>query len=208
MVTNPKNTVIFGPFSVIRHEQVSTAGKKRWYRIASTSGTVSQPQSVVRNFSTAVSQTSGSGTTPNDQTTGKTGAGGYSRPPQRYCFSEDVAIQLADGSFATFDELPETFQIENQNGIFDATLVRHSDYSGTMIEFEPGQYVTPNHLMLRNGVWISADEYFPDAPRVMAVDATVYNLHVISDLDEDRHYILENGFVAHNFKAQFPDTTP
>lgn len=57
--------------------------------------------------------------------------------------------------------------------------------------------------MLRNGVWIPADEFFPYAPRVMAVDATVYNLHVLSDIEADKRYILENGVVAHNFKAQF-----
>lgn len=187
-------------------DNLNATGVNRWYRIASTSGTPSQPQSVIGQMSAAIQATSGSGQTSYDQSTGTRPTGGAAarQPAQRYCFSGNVAIQLADGSFATFDELPDTFEIENDTGIHSATLVRHPDYSGTVIEFEPGQFVTPNHLMLRNGVWIPADEYFPDAPRIMVVDATLYNCHVITDLDEDHHYILENGFVAHNFKPQNP----
>lgn len=61
-------------------DNIGTSGVKRYYRIASTAGTVNQPQSVIGIQSATISQTTGSGTTSYDNTSHTSGSGGWNRP--------------------------------------------------------------------------------------------------------------------------------
>lgn len=71
-ITNGAQTAYF--------DDLNASGVKRWYRITTTSGTVSAPQSVLGNTSAPVSATSGSGTTSYDNTSGTSGNDGWNRP--------------------------------------------------------------------------------------------------------------------------------
>jgi hypothetical protein len=61
-------------------DNIGTASVKRWYRIQTTSGTASQPQSVEGNTSAPINATTGSGSTTYDGTSGTTGGDGWNKP--------------------------------------------------------------------------------------------------------------------------------
>jgi len=162
------------------HELGST-NSPQFYAVASTAGTASQPQSVVGGLSAPIKNTSGSGTTVYDQTTGNGifDRASSSKPgPGRFCFSGNAEIQLADGSFARFDSLPTdgTFEILNTTGVHTAKLILHSNYSGVLIDFDEGRLVTTSHLIKMGTQWREAREVFPNAPRIRVSDILVYNL--------------------------------
>src|SRR5215469_7680005 len=187
---------------------LGATGKPQFYAVASTSGTVSQPQSVLGKLSAAITNTSGSGTTVYDQTTGngRFDRASSSKPgPGRFCFSGNTEIRMADGSYTRFDELPtdETFEILNQTGTHTAKLIVHTNFSGVMIDFDEGRLVTTGHLIKLGTEWREAREIWPNAPRVRVSDIPVYNLEVVSLDPADKHYVLRNRLVAHNLKAQF-----
>src|SRR5271163_523581 len=116
------------------------------------------------------------------------------------CFTDNVMIETPDG-FVEFGALPTegTFKIKNLNGVFDAHLIIHENYSDDFVDYGNGQFVTTLHEFKSGDRWITADEYYSNRyARVHLENITVYNMHVHSDNPEDFHYVLENGDVAHN----------
>ena len=115
------------------------------------------------------------------------------------CFTEYVEIETPDGLVA-FGELPQTgvFEIVNKTGVHNAELLVNPNYAGWMLDFGGGKLVTISHKMeLKPGRWVRAEEMYPHLPRVW-FEGAVYNLHVHGGTEEDHHYILFNGDVAHN----------
>jgi hypothetical protein len=137
---------------------------------------------------------SGSGANYNviDTPTGGGGGGGGGA-----CFSGNVRIETRQG-YRAFNLLPPTVEIRNQTGVHTADLITHEHWSGTMLDMGGDNLVTLDHCVKIGNEWVPAGLAFPDAPRVQVHDITVYNLHVITQEEADRHYILENGVVAHN----------
>jgi hypothetical protein len=114
------------------------------------------------------------------------------------CFSGSTVIVTANGAIP-FDSVPHIVRIRNLTGTHLAELLVHEAHPRVMIEFAPGELVTLDHLFKQGRRWVRADEFFADAPRV-TYEGKVYNLRVLTDRPEDRHYWLEAGYVAHNDK--------
>jgi hypothetical protein len=128
---------------------------------------------------------------------GGTSGGGGGLPPGG-CFSGNVPIKLID-MFQRFDELPSFVYIENETGIHLAELLIH-DHDGPMIDFTGnGELVTPEHLIKDGMKWTPAALFYKDC-KIVRFTGKVYNLHVLSENPEDRHYGLCNGDIAHNEK--------
>src|SRR5271166_1902392 len=118
-------------------------------------------------------------------------------PPS--CFTGNVCIKTPTG-LASFDSFPrnETFEIQNEYGVYDAELVMHEFYQGWMLKLAEDKYVTLDHLLKdKFGVWRDAQDMYPNAERVW-LEGSVYNLHVHAEDYEHQSYILETGDVAHN----------
>lgn len=127
-------------------------------------------------------------------TTTSSGGGTY-KPPN--CFSGDVRVKTPNG-FVRFDDLPPGCEIVNETGTHRALLIRHDDSEEPMREMPGGGLVTERHMMKRKSEWVRAGDVFPEKAPI--AKRSVYNLHVITTRAEDRHFVLENGFVAHNMK--------
>jgi hypothetical protein len=135
------------------------------------------------------------GATTASGTGGGSGGGGSSG-----CFTGSVEIATPD-CWASFEVLPEDrpFDIVNNTGKHRAQLVKHENFAGWMIKLAGDKMVTLDHSMkLRNG-WVPASEMYADRERVW-FEGTVYNIHVMSDDEDDKHYLLFNGDTAHNLK--------
>lgn len=63
-------------------DNTPATGTKKYYKIASTAGTISQPQSVTGIYSAPISITSGSGGTSFDNTSGSSGTDGWNQGPR------------------------------------------------------------------------------------------------------------------------------
>ncbi len=113
------------------------------------------------------------------------------------CFTGDTRILTALG-YQRFDELPEEFSIINLTGFHRAKLIVHENSEEPMRQM--GRHlVTERHLIKVGEMWVPASDLFHE--KVAIKPRTVYNAHVITDNEADRHYLLENGLVAHNIKA-------
>jgi hypothetical protein len=126
-------------------------------------------------------------------------------PPR--CFSGNVRVRTLSG-YKRFDELPrrESFRIVNETGEHVAVLIVHEGYSGTMIDMGEDNLVTREHLFKSGDGWRTAQEHFGEEQKIVeGWSGAVYNLHVMSSLQEDLHYILANGEVAHNTKGILPN---
>jgi hypothetical protein len=123
---------------------------------------------------------------------GSVGGGGGGK-----CFSGNVRVRTAKG-FSSFAELPSVVLIRNQTGLHIADLIVHEEDTRDMLDMGDGELVTPNHVMKCGPGWAPASELFSSK---QTHAGRVYNLHIRSDNPDDQHYVLGNGFVAHNFKS-------
>jgi hypothetical protein len=154
---------------------------------------------VVTDNTTGLSTTYQSTTTYYEPIQLTTSGGGGGGGGGGACFTAAVGIETPTG-IAEFGGLPRDreFEIVNKTGTHMAKLIVHEDYSGWMIELAPGKLVTlGHHMQTVEGNWIPALEYYPDHKRVW-FEGTVYNMHVVSEDMDDKHYVLWNGDVAHN----------
>jgi hypothetical protein len=120
------------------------------------------------------------------------------------CFTGSVEIKAPEGfvAFEDFADATEPFEIVNETGTHMAELIVHENYKGWMVILDGDKLVTVDHAMkMLDGTYDRADEKYADLPHVW-FEGTVYNLHVLSDDEQDKHYILFNGDVAHNFKLE------
>ncbi len=117
------------------------------------------------------------------------------------CFTGNVKVRTLDFGIVRFDALPtdRDFLIENECGIFFARLLVHENHTSEMLDMGRGELVTLNHLLKAGEKWVCAEHYFSNVSQ-RTVCTTVYNLQVLTRDEEARHYILENGIVAHNSK--------
>lgn len=113
------------------------------------------------------------------------------------CFTGNVKVKTSDG-FVRFDELPFLVEVETLNGPHLAHVVSHDEYTDDVVDMGDGQLVTLRHRVLQDGSWIPAHSFFPASYKRGIFKGTVYNLHILSDKEDDHHYILENGLVVHN----------
>ncbi len=124
------------------------------------------------------------------------------------CFTGNVEIKTPSG-LSRFDSFPvnRPFHIVNETGTHLAELVVHEHYDGPMISIDGDRLVTPTHLMkVGPDLWDTAEKKYPTNPRTH-FKGNVYNLHVLSENEADHHYVLFNGDVAHNMKAESGTTT-
>jgi hypothetical protein len=115
------------------------------------------------------------------------------------CFSGNVRVKTKKG-YIRLDELPtrDSFRIVNETGEHVAVAIVHDKYLGTMIDMGESELVTMEHLFKYIDGWRTAEKHFPHNPRLEEWQGKVYNIHVLSSLQEDMHYVLENGEIAHN----------
>jgi hypothetical protein len=113
------------------------------------------------------------------------------------CFSGNTKVRTNEGP-KEFAKSGVTEIIETEFGLRPAKLLVH-EFDGEMIDMGGGELVTLDHMIKRDGKYIRAEKAFADKPRVHHV-GPVFNYSVFTDNPDERHYILENGEVAHNSK--------
>jgi hypothetical protein len=125
-------------------------------------------------------------------TTGSSGGG---------CFAGAVPIFVPHG-FHPIGELPRDreFTIVNHTGRHQARLIVHERWSGFVrslgASVSDGYLVTVDHPMGVDGS-VTADVKYSMCPRLW-YSGPVFTLEVVTDRDEDRHFLIFNGDVAHN----------
>jgi hypothetical protein len=154
--------------------------------------------------SATVDVTTGPGTSTSAVVTCTITGGGFSTAPtttctalDTYCFSGNVRI-LTNRGYKRFDELPAEFIVVNHTGEHRAQLLVHENCTEPLRRMGDG-FVTERHLIKVGDLWLPARDLFREV--VTHEPVTVYNAHVLTDSEDDHHYILENGLTAHNTKG-------
>jgi hypothetical protein len=113
------------------------------------------------------------------------------------CFSAAVGI-MVPGGMESIGWLPRDreFTIVNNTGKHQARLIVHECWSGWTRKLGPEQFVTEDHPMGERGD-VPAGEKYSMYPRLWYV-GTVFTMEIVTAHDEDRHFLLFNGDVAHN----------
>lgn len=124
---------------------------------------------------------------------GSTGGGGTDGGPGGVCFSGNTKVKTHTGP-KQFYVLPTYPVLMTEFGPREAKL-EISAYEGPVHHMGDDEWVTPKHPFKRNGLWVPADEIFKETKHF---SGHVYNAHILTDKEEERHYILENGETVHN----------
>jgi hypothetical protein len=127
---------------------------------------------------------------------GTTGSGGNSNPTPA-CFSGGVMIKTPIGP-RSIEALPRygEFWLQNLTGTHRAVISGVHEHNGPAIEIERDKYVTPTHPMGQDGKTPATSFY--EGHQVHHFIGKVYDITVMSDKPEDKHFVLWNGDVAHN----------
>lgn len=159
---------------------LSFAGGSVVYLATTTKSTLTSSNGVV--FFGQISTSSGGGGL------GIGGGGGS-------CFSGGTRVRTPAG-LARFDDLPLICEVETECGAFVADLIV-SDYDGDMLVMESGDLVTPGHLIKMGSPsrWVPASSRWSESVKFKG---KVYTLRVRTEKEEERHFILADGTVAHN----------
>lgn len=128
-----------------------------------------------------------------DGTGGVMGGGGSGGNSGGVCFSGNTKVKTHTGP-KQFYVLPTYPVLMTEFGPREAKL-EISAYEGPVHHMGDDEWVTPKHPFKRNGLWVPADEIFPETKHF---SGHVYNAHILTDKEEERHYILENGETVHN----------
>jgi hypothetical protein len=99
------------------------------------------------------------------------------------------------GGLARFEELDPVCVVETEFGPRMADVIV-TEYCGEMRDMGGGKLVTPGHL-----IEAGPDVWVPSSLRwdlVVYFEGKVYTLHVRTEIDQERHFILEDGTKAHN----------
>jgi hypothetical protein len=123
----------------------------------------------------------------------------------RVCFSGNTSVQTPDGP-REFSQLPKTCSILTKYGVRTADIII-SEFDGEMLDMGSGELVTRGHRILIDDEWVRAEDAFPNA-KVAQYKGLVYTLSVHTDKEEERHYLLANGRVAHNALSRPYDDDP
>lgn len=135
------------------------------------------------------------------------------------CFSGNTRVRTPRWFYRTalaFHDLPDRVRISTVFGPRWARVIRRQ-YTGWMHDMGNGELVTPPHRILRqdemidaasllvvatkcaaffDAEWLPASDIWPE--RVWVENVTVFTLEIETERDEERHFILGNGRVAHN----------
>jgi hypothetical protein len=111
------------------------------------------------------------------------------------CFSGNTRVRVPGGS-QRLGEMSARVEIELRQGTRWAELQR-SHYEGWMHDMGDGELVTPGHLFRHSEAsWIAACELFQAR---QWFEGTVYTLHVKTERDDERYFVLESGHEVHNY---------
>lgn len=116
------------------------------------------------------------------------------------CFSPNTRVETQRGP-VRFDALAPGDVVCTALGTWRSILaVVHRPYRGEMRAMGNCEFVTPTHLLLREGSWLPAREIFDKAADY---DGEIWNAIVDADDDwargdTEHSYTLANGLVAHN----------
>jgi hypothetical protein len=120
--------------------------------------------------------------------------------PRPACFSGNTKVKTPQGDMR-FDEMPMVVEVMTEFGPRMADLLVH-DFDGEMLDMVDAELVTLDHPIKRATKYVDANDAFsPEHPRV-PFKGKVYNLSIRTANEEERHYILANGNVAHNKPAE------
>jgi hypothetical protein len=109
------------------------------------------------------------------------------------CFSGNVKIRTPRG-VVRLEALDLVCVIETEFGPRMADVIV-TEYAGEMRDMGNGELVTPRHPIKVGPGWLPASARWE---RVVQFEGKVYTLRVHTEIDEERHFILEDGTVAHN----------
>jgi hypothetical protein len=169
----------FGTWLVYTRDPKFTGGAVTYFAVANTATfTLTSFDDVV--FVGTITTVGGGGGT------GSGGGGGG-------CFSGNVKVRVP-GGLARFEDLDQVCVIETLYGPRVADVIVR-DHCGEMRDMGNRELVTPGHEIKASAVWIPASLRFS---RVACFKGKVYTLRVHTEKDEERHFILEDGTVAHN----------
>lgn len=129
-------------------------------------------------------------TTPSSGTGGGSGGGGGN------CFTGETRVKTPWG-WKEFRELSNPALILNETGTFWADHIIHEDCDEEVIRLGTGR-VNLIHGIKWQNEWVEAGKLFPRYNR-KRFKGRLHNLHVQSANEADHHYIVEPGWVAHNF---------
>jgi hypothetical protein len=173
------NPGTLGTWLVYTRDPKFTGGAVTYFAVASTSTfTLTSFDDVV--FVGTVTTVGGGGGT------GSGGGGGG-------CFTGNVKVRVP-GGLARFEDLDQVCVIETLYGPRVADVIVR-DYCGEMRDMGNRELVTPAHEIKAGPVWIPASLRWS---RVAHFEGKVYTLRVHTEKDEERHFILEDGTLAHN----------
>ena len=113
------------------------------------------------------------------------------------CFTGETLVKTVKG-FIKFEDLGKVVVIENATGVHVADVVVHEDCDEDVVAIGSGR-VNLVHPLKWCGGWISSGKLFAGAKK-SRYKGRLYNLHVRSDREEDKHYVIEGGWCAHNLK--------
>lgn len=113
------------------------------------------------------------------------------------CFSPNTCVLTPHGP-VPFSQLNDEPVVMTKFGPRPAKLVTH-EFDGELIDMGGMELVTPTHPLQQMGKWIPARDRFQGAPK-FPFKGTVYNLAIETEREEERHYLLANGEIAHNQK--------
>jgi hypothetical protein len=116
-----------------------------------------------------------------------------------HCFT--LSTPLLNGTRIGDVRVGDWVWVELDNGKTTLRQVKEvidTEYSGPMQDMGEGHYVKANHLFKQGKTWVRADAIFPKKVQFMG---TVRNLHINTNKEEERNYILWNDMVAHNNKT-------
>ena len=117
----------------------------------------------------------------------------------QHCFSPNTL--LLDQRAISGISRGDLVWVERANGervLRSVAEVIETDYCGMMHRVGENALVKPNHLFRRaDGSWTRADELFPETKHY---SGKVWNLHIETDDEQERNYVLRDGLVAHNQK--------
>lgn len=115
------------------------------------------------------------------------------------CFSGNVKVRVP-GGIAELEVLKTAYDkrgvvvIETLFGPREADVLV-SDYCGEMRDMGNRRLVTPSHQIKAGPGWLPASLRWE---RIVCFEGAVYTLTVRTDVEEERHFILDDGTVAHN----------
>jgi len=131
-------------------------------------------------------------------TTSSGGGGGGGSSGGGRCFTGETRVKTLMG-FVPFEQLPRVVVIENETGRHLADVIVHENVEDWVLPLGSGRVNLVHRLKWESG-WIAAGKLL-DGVMPSRYRGKMYNLHVRSRREKDKHFVLEGGWIAHNIKT-------